>query len=210
MLRTHTKGFFVLRVKTQPYNSVLVCADSQEELNVTFMRFTEFYENPNPKFRNQIFTIGQLKNWYSITYGADTYHRDWIGFNIPSSVLTPFRQGLFDPLTKHEQELLDLFRYRYDNFYIIGAQNDSVLRHELAHALYSSNIKYKSSIDTFISKNKSHLRKISKYIIDKGYCKDVLNDEIQAYITDNEDEYIIKNTSTHIIQGINSIYQQYK
>ena len=200
----------MLKVKPQKYNSVWISADSQEELNTTFMRFTEFYESPNPKFRNQIFTIGQLKNWYSITYGADTYHKDWIGFNIPSSVLVPFRKGLFDPLTKYEQDLLDLFKYRDDNFYIIGAQNDSVLRHELAHALYDSSIKYKSSVDAFIRKNKAGLRKISKYIIDKGYCKDVLNDEIQAYITDNEDEYIIKNTPARIIHGINSIYQQYK
>lgn len=200
----------MLKVKQQKYNSVWIKADSQEELNITFMRFTEFYESPNPKFRNNIFTIGQLKNWYSLTYGADTYHKDWIGFNIPSLVLIPFRQGLFDPLTAQEQELLDLFRYRYDNFYIIGAQNDSVLRHELAHALYASNIKYKNSINTYISKHKSSLRKISKYILDKGYCKDVLYDEIQAYITDNEDEYIIKNTQPYIIQSINTIYQQYK
>lgn len=200
----------MLKVKQQKYNSVWIKADSQEELNITFMRFTEFYESPNPKFRNNIFTIGQLKNWYSLTYGADTYHKDWIGFNIPSLTLIPFRQGLFDPLTEQEQELLDLFKYRYDNFYIIGAQNDSVLRHELAHALYASNIKYKNSINTYISKHKSSLRKISKYILDKGYCKDVLYDEIQAYITDNEDEYIIKNTQPHIIQGINTIYQQYK
>lgn len=204
------KGFFVLKVKIQPYNSVLVSADSQEELNITFMRFTEFYESPNPKFRNQIFTIGQLKNWYSTTYGADTYHRDWTGFNIPSKVLDPFRQGLFDPLTENENELLNLFKYRYDDYYIIGAQNDSVLRHELAHALYASNKRYRSSIDLYIKKNESSLKKISKYIIDKGYCKEVLNDELQAYITDNEDEYILKNTPINIIQHINSIYQQYK
>jgi hypothetical protein len=200
----------MLKVKQQKYNSVWVSADSQEELNITFMRFTESYESPNPRFRNQIFTIGQLKNWYSITYGADTYHKDWIGFNVPSSVLTPFRQGLFDPLIPEEQELLELFRYRHDNFYIIGAQNDSVLRHELAHALYASSIRYKNAIDNYLLKHKSSLKKIGQYIIDKGYCKEVLNDELQAYITDNEDEYIIKNTPKHIIRQVNSIYDQYK
>lgn len=200
----------MLKIKQQKYNSVWISADSQEELTITFMRFSEFYESPNPNFKNNVFTIGQLKNWYSLTYGADTYHKDWTGFNIPSSVLIPFKQGLFDPLIKEEQSFLDLFKYRHDNFYIIGAQNDSVLRHELAHALYASNIKYRNSIDTYILKHKYDLKKTSKYIIDKGYCKEVLNDELQAYITDNEDEYIIKNTPEYIIQYINTIYQRHR
>ena len=200
----------MLKVKQQKYNSVWVSADSQEELTITFMRFSEFYESPNPNFKNNAFTIGQLKNWYSLTYGADTYHRDWTGFNIPSSVLIPFKQGLFDPLTEQERSFLDLFKYRHDNFYIIGAQNDSVLRHELAHALYASNMKYRNCINAYISKHKSSLKKTSKYILDKGYCNEVLYDELQAYITDNEDEYIIKNTPENIIQQINTIYQRYK
>lgn len=200
----------MLKIKNQPYNSVWVWADSQAELNRSFMRFTEHYESPNPDFRGKIFTVGQLKRWYSITYGADTYHIDWSGFNIPSKVLKPFIDGLFDPLTNEEQNLLDLFRYRNDNFYIIGAQNNSVLRHELAHALYSNNIGYKKEIDKYILKNKKYLTKTSKYILDKGYCKEVLNDELQAYITDNDDEFIIGNTPLKIINGINSIYRKFK
>ena len=200
----------MLKIKPQKYNSVWISADSQAELNITFMRFTEHYESPNPNFRNHIFTIGQLKNWYSITYGADTYHKDWSGFNIPSSVLKPFYQGLFDPLIKEEQSLLELFKYRDDNFYIIGAQDNSVLRHELAHALYSFNIRYRTAIDSCILKNKTSLYKTSKYILDKGYCKDVLNDEIQAYITDNDDEFIIKNTPQTVLEQINTIYKKYE
>lgn len=200
----------MLNCKQQPYNSVWVWADSQAELNRSFMRFTEHYESPNPDFRGKIFTVGQLKRWYSITYGADTYHIDWSGFNIPSKVLKPFIDGLFDPLTNEEQNLLDLFRYRNDNFYIIGAQNNSVLRHELAHALYSNNITYKKEIDKYILRNKKYLTKTSKYILEKGYCKEVLNDELQAYITDNDDEFIIGNTPLKIINEINSIYRKFK
>ena len=200
----------MLKIKNQPYNSVWVWADSQAELNRSFMRFTEHYESPNPDFKGKIFTIGQLKRWYSITYGADTYHVDWSGFNIPSKVLKPFFNGLFDPLTEEEKSLLDLFRYRDDHFYIIGAQNNSVLRHELAHALYSHNIKYRQEIDKYLIKNKKYLYKTSKYILEKGYCKDVLNDELQAYITDNDDEFILANTPEKIIKDINSIYRRFK
>jgi hypothetical protein len=124
--------------------------------------------------------------------------------------LKPFLEGLFDPLVDEEKNLLELFRYRDDDYYIIGAQNNSVLRHELAHALYSHNMKYKQAIDSYISQNKKFLTKTSKYILDKGYCKEVLNDELQAYITDNDDEFIISNTPNRILQDINSIHRKFK
>ena len=199
----------MINCKVQPYKSVWVWADSQEELGLTFMRFQEHYESANPEFRDKIFTLGQLKRWYSETYGANNYHTTWVGFNFPSKVLIPFREGLFDPLTIEEQRLLDLFKYRNDNFYIIGAQNNSTLRHELSHALYASNVKYRDEINTFLNKNKSKLKQTSKYILNKGYCQEVLYDEIQAYITDNDDNELINNTCPSIIAGVNKIFNKY-
>lgn len=195
--------------KKQPYNSVWVWADSQDELGLTFMRFQEHYESDNPLFRNNVFTQGQLKRWYSETYGSNSYHLHWVGFNFPSAVLTPFKDGLFDPLTIEEQRLLDLFKYRKDDFYIIGAQNNSTLRHELAHALYASNIKYQNEINKFLLKNKSKIKKSLKYIKDKGYCDNVLFDELQAYITDNDDNELINITCPSVIAGINQIFNKY-
>jgi hypothetical protein len=174
------------------------------------MRFQEHYESPNPVFRNNVFTVGQLRQWYSIEYGGNTYHHDWQGFNFPSKVLLPFKEGLFDPLTNEENNLLDLFRYRNDNFYIIGAQNKAVLRHELAHALYSHNITFQHSVDKLCLKYKKELNKTRQYILKKGYDQSVLNDETQAYITDNDDEYIIKNTPANVIQQFNLLYNRYK
>jgi len=199
----------MINCKQQPYKSVWVWADSQEELGLTFMRFQEHYESASQEFRGKIFTLGQLKRWYSETYGANNYHTTWIGFNFPSKVLIPFREGLFDPLTIEEQRLLDLFKYRSDNFYIIGAQSAITLRHELSHALYASNDKYRNEINKFLDKNKNKLKTTAKYILDKGYCEDVLYDEIQAYITDNDDNHLINNTCPTIIAGINNIYNKY-
>jgi hypothetical protein len=113
----------MLKVKKQPYNSVWISADSQEELGNTFIRFQEFYESPNPNFLGKIFTLGMVRQWYSVKYGADTYHHDWTGFNFPSRILLPFKQGLFDPLTNEEIALLNLFKYRQDHFYISRAIN---------------------------------------------------------------------------------------
>jgi hypothetical protein len=200
----------MLTLKKQPYNSVWISASSQKELGETFIRFQEHYESTNLDFQGKIFTLGSVKHWYSIEYGADLYSDTWVGFNFPSCVLIPFKQGLFDPLTEQENELLNLLKYRHDNFYIIGAQNKSTLRHELCHAMYGYSIKYKQEIDKFIEKNSNRFRKVKKYIFDKGYCKDVINDEIQAYVTDNDDTYILNNLDAELISGINKIYQRHK
>lgn len=199
----------MLQCKKQPYNSVWIWADSQDELGLTFMRFQEHYESPNKNFRDKIFTVGQLRNWYSETYGSNSYHTYWMGFNFPSRVLQPFKNGLFDPLTSEENGLLHLLKYRNDDFYIIGAQTSDILRHELSHALYASNPKYKKEIDSFLDSHTNKLAKTKKFILDKGYCKEVLYDEIQAYITDNDEEELINVTCPTIIAGINKIYNKY-
>lgn len=200
----------MLHAKKQPYNSVWLWADSQKELGETFIRFQEFYESPSKQFKNKTFTMGAIKSWYSSEYGSDMYSDYWVGFNIPSVVLEPFRSGLFDPLTTMEQNLLDIFKYRHDKFYIIGAQNNSVLRHELSHALYGYSEKYKTEINSYIQKHNTKFKKIQTYILKKGYCKEVLNDEIQAYITDNEDEFIQNNLDSNIISDILSIYKRHR
>jgi len=200
----------MLYLKKTPYNSYCVSADSTTELATAFLRFQEHYESPSKDFKGKIFTQGQLRRWYSETYGSNSYHLHWIGFNIPSKILSPFKDGLFDPLTTEEQRLIELFRYRNDDFYIIGAQNKSTLRHELCHAMYGYSPKYKLEIDNFIQKNNQKFKKVSKYILDKGYTKGVVNDELQAYITDNDDTFILNNLDAQCIAGINKIYQRYK
>jgi len=196
----------MLKIKKQPYNSVLISADSQHELGETFIRFQEFYESPNPDFRGKIFTLGSVKQWYSIQYGADIYSDTWVGFNFPSCVLDPFKSGLFDPLTKEEIELLKLLKYRDDDYYIIGAQTESVLRHELCHAMYGFSKNYRTEIDQFIQNNSNKFKKVKQYILEKGYDISVVNDEIQAYITDNDDTFILNNLDPEMISGINKIY----
>ena len=52
-----------------------------------FMRCQVFYECPNPKIRNHVFTIEEYKEWYTKDFKKNdifTYGNDWKGFNIPS------------------------------------------------------------------------------------------------------------------------------
>lgn len=174
----------MLRLKKQPYNAVLISADTREELAESFLRFQEHYESPF--WADKIFTKGQFKQWYSQTYGADTYRLDWSGFNFPSSVLRPFKDGLFDPLTDGEKTIISLLKYRTDDFYVIGSNTDDVLSHELCHALYHSNADYRESVNQIIDKNKKALTKAFNYLLSLGYHQKVLYDEVQAYVLDGD------------------------
>ena len=174
----------MFKLKKQPYKSVLISCKSQEILSDTFMRFQEHYESPY--WADKVFTIGQYKKWYSENRGGDTYRLDWKGFNFPSYVLKPFRDGLFDPLTENEKSILDLLKYRTDNFYVIGSNTNDVLKHELCHSLFYFSEEYRNKIIEIINQNKSKLKKAADYLIKLGYHKKVIHDELQAYILDND------------------------
>lgn len=172
----------MIKIKKGLFGSILISADSNEELADSMMRFQEHYENPF--WKGKIFTIGQFKKWYSSKYGFDSYRFDWVGFNFPSNTLNPFKEGLFDPLTPNEKIIVDYFRYRSDDFYVIGSNKKDVLKHELCHALYYNSKKYKNEINDLFNKNKNKLNKPIKHLIKIGYHKDVIFDELQAYILD--------------------------
>lgn len=168
---------------------ILVRADSQDELGSTFLRFQEHYESP--EWKGKIFTIGQLRSWYSEKYGADTYEKDWSGFNIPSHVLEPFKNGLFDPLTDQEKEFISLFKYRCDRFYIIGAQDDdSTLDHEICHGLYYTSEPYKRAVDEVLADKR--LYPVYKMVKSMMYHKSVWDDEVHAYASADFDYLIEK------------------
>lgn len=161
---------------------IKINADSQDELGASFLRFQEFYESP--EFKGKVFTLGQFRQWYAKEYGAFTYTKDWTGFNIPSYVLKPFIDGLFDPLTEAEQYMVNLFKDREDRFYIIGSQDGSdVLEHEICHALFYVNEKYRDEVTKLINSNKKKLKPVFDWVASKMYHESVHLDEVHAYMS---------------------------
>ncbi len=166
---------------------ILVKAEDKETLSRTFVRFQEHYESPCKQIRGKIFTLGMLKRAYSNQNGAWTYvsndviDGDWSGFNFPSPTLDPFKDGLFDPLTQEEQALVEAFRHRSGPYYVIGVYGDGALTidHEIAHALYSVNPKYRKEVDAIL--DGLALGQVFKILKKMGYCKEVFHDETHAY-----------------------------
>lgn len=195
-------------------NVYLVEFPTTIEAAMTFMRFQEHYESP--KYRNKIFSRDEYIEWYQ-TYTnkpSFTYYQDWAGFNIPSYVLLPFFSGAFSGFTTREREFLKLFKECTGQYYIIGIKKGEArtLKHELMHALYYTNPKYRQSVERILDSGPG-LLPISVYIKNLGYHDEVLRDETHAYLVTCQDN--LKKASINfdaykpIIKALDANYKKY-
>lgn len=103
---------------------------------------------------------------------------------------------MFDPLTLGEQELLDLFRYRTDKYYVIGAQSADILDHEECHALFHVNDAYRKKVLNLLDKHEKDTASIKDWLINEnGYHHSVIMDEVHAYTSASRDLFEIHNIS---------------
>jgi hypothetical protein len=165
------------------------------------LRVQEYYESP--EFAKTIFTIGQYLSWYSeYESGGATYTEDTQGYNVPSWTFAPFIQGLFNPLTEEEAELIEAIRYRTDKFYVIGAYEGSdpdVEVHETAHGLYFTNESYKAEVDAIMAEH--DLSALEEYVRDQGYGEHVVRDECHAFIVATA-EWLTDSENIKVPEGI--------
>lgn len=166
--------------------------ETQYDLTMHFLRFQEYYENP--EFAGKFFTISKFKKWYKKFSGktAFTYPKDWGGFNIPSFALLPFINNpkeAFPDKNIRDELMLGIIKTIITadgkKFYLIGTFGDQsleALKHEIAHALYYLNNKYKNKMQKNIAKlGELKIKKLHKLLAEKMYGENVLDDELQAY-----------------------------
>lgn len=159
----------------------LVRFKSQYELASTFLRVQEHYESR--RFSGQVFSLEEFMDWYAAQHGKFSYFEDWSGFNVPSAALRPFFRGKFDPLLEKEKNLLRQFRRLREPYYIIGVSDEGSeesLTHEIAHALFTTNVDYKAAICAAMRGYDTSA--MAKELLRLGYAKHVIQDEVQAYL----------------------------
>ena len=186
--------------------------DTQYELCSTMMRMEEFYESPYKSIQGSYFTLEQFMDEYAKHTGNFTYTSDWNGFNIPGEVIVNFWRTFSDnsfekhPLLQKEKELIydclwSFMENEYKRkFYLIATHKKATkraLKHELAHAYYYLDKNYKKTMDALV-KDFRHRKELEAQLLKAGYCKKVLNDEIQAYCStfekDDFNKEILKKT----------------
>jgi len=189
--------------------------ETQEELASTFLRFQEYYENP--EFKGKVFTLDEFKDWHITTRGEFTYYKDWEGFNIPANALIPFYAGLFDELSDREEEFLDLLEGDIPSgkdFYIIGTLgNDAeTLKHEIAHGLFYTNPKYHEEVLCIIADHDVFLPPFFNYLR-RNYASSSWIDELHAYLLTDTKELakakIPVKTCAKLIADLDAVYEKY-
>jgi len=160
-----------------------------------FMRYQEFYESDSDTFRGKGFKWTEFVNYYKNKTKNDilSYHEDWSGYNIPcdsiESCISVIPDINFYDLIMFS--IIDTIKSLVgnDKFYLIGidqadGEDKSLIEHELAHGLWFSSPKYKA--DQLIN-----IDGLPEYIVEPlrqkisgmGYGSNVIDDEIQAYLS---------------------------
>lgn len=158
---------------------------SQYWLTSTFLRFQEYYESP--KFQGQSFSLEEFQDWYVTTrqHHGFSYYTDWSGFNFPSRVTDSFLDVFKDASRKEEWLLDQIYSLTTGKFYVIGtyqdSKRDSVIQHEVVHALFYLHEDYAKSVTDLIQG--FEFATFKRVLIDMGYVENVLIDEINAYVT---------------------------
>lgn len=123
-----------------------------------------------------------------------TYFEDWAGFNVPGNVFNKWVE-LFsaDYLWEKERRLVEMISERVtsNKFYVIGTSSGddqpTVIDHELSHAWFYLDRKYKQQMLKHVrSLSKTAYKHLRDHILDEGYDLSVIDDEIQAYLATNQ------------------------
>ena len=179
-----------------------IIVPDQYDRGMLFVRTAEFYESPNPKFRNKHFSFFDYMKWYTEQKGAFSYSEDWSGFNIPLKVARKANsdKNCLDAPAICETPYDEIFQrilkeIQGEDGYIIGTESvdGQIFSHEMAHALFYTNPAYKKKMKKLVKNLPGRiLENLENVLSDMGYCKQVRDDEIQAYcatgLHDNMDD----------------------
>lgn len=175
-------SFKLIKIRGNVYHMLF---KDQKLMTKSLLRFQEHFESPH--FRGKIFTLKEFKTWYKKSRDSQTftYYEDWSGFNFPSKIFKPFRNGEFKQLSSLEKAVLKATAHIKGPFYVIATAGSTVhaLRHELGHALYSTDKSYRKSVDDILINLPLSFYPKEK-IKNMGYHSSVLHDELHAYLID--------------------------
>jgi hypothetical protein len=185
------------KVKEIRPNIIAVAIADNYDRAMLFWRVQEFYESPCKRFRGGKFSIWDYARWYSRKTGCFSYPKDFVGFNLPLVVAKKCYEtnSMETPYDEEMSSLINSLFVNGERQYLIGAESfkGGIFEHELAHALYYTDVGYKLEMDNLTkSIPKKSLAVFRKNLLKLGYHAGVVKDEVQAYMATEVNEKICR------------------
>ena len=199
-------------------NIFLFTFDTQKELVLSLFRPQEFYESENKKLYNKNFTFFEFLDENIDKDGNINYFSFWNGFNIPDIAYLNWLNFNKESLTSYEDVIFQEMKpyLELEEFYIIGtiSGDEETINHEMAHALFKLNKSYRNSVYTITAKfeleHKHIFNRITKHLKQLGYRHDVIEDEVQAYFSAENEDYLCDEFGINNFNEIRPIVEQYR
>ena len=180
--------------KLEPYNIYFANFETQYDVTSTLIRIQEYYESPSELFRNKVFDLDSYMDWCASEHkGVFSYFVDWVGFNVPGEVIRNWYLDFWAiGYRNKEKELISKLPVNSNEpWYLIAthkSETTTTINHEISHALWYLDGKYRASCENLINQlpNKSKELMIV-WLKENGYCDNVINDEITAYLSTVDD-----------------------
>ena len=195
-----------------PYPGVLqVEFSSRREMTLSMCRTEEFFESPFQSVRGKYFSLEDFLFTYADETGRIDYFHEWEGFNVPRTALDRFN-CLFKDQTKREKEILALV-LETDCAYLIATESDgdpTTFEHELAHAKYALDPKYRKAVRDIIMPMPKDLGfRMQADLRAAGYPDDreLLLDEVHAYLKTSTEKELLE-TFPHVNPAERARYEK--
>lgn len=154
--------------------------DSISTMMNAVYRFSHYHEYP--EWREKLTTKEALDKYYEKEHGNKNWWKNkWAGANLRDIDIKPFIEGKFGELDESEQAIVDLVKDKEKYGIAIYAKQTKVVReHELAHALFYLDQKYRDKCSIIV---KSHWDKLTPFIekLSVMYDDENLVDELHVY-----------------------------
>ena len=199
---------------------------NQRDLWQSMMRLQEYYEGKSELLRGNYFTFEELMHVFTNENGEFLNADICYGFNIPGAVVIKWFD-LFSTQSggltiKETQTFVALFQKLTNSsepWYLIAtAKSNSklIIKHEIAHGRFSINESYKDACLNLISEiEHSDMLRIS-LAMTAMYNVDVVNDEIQAYLSTETNVAlrlwfgVLHKNTQNVVKKLKRLYKEYK
>ena len=163
----------------RPHEKIMVLyyTDGHEQ-HEAMGRFQAHYDAPVEKFRAGYFSRGEFVKWTK-TYSL--WSSPWVGTNKPVDCIN--RVAGFGDNSPEEQFVIDSAKDMPEGSYLISSTGtNGILRHELLHALFYVDEKYREAVRAIVAKYPEEAEDEFKWLRGIGYADISLVDECNAYI----------------------------